>query len=260
MVQRVANPYHMSSLLNLFLLSSPQVKIVVLKIIQHIIAIKIPVEVFEEAVQLLTRDSNSLMSRILNKVQPKVKFEKSSFLRFLYNYLFTMRSKMWSTTDAESDGQYAVTLTASDLLRSMHAMEGSVWANQIKAEITSALLSVETFSVQETDVVMSLLPGGEYGGMTSGQPAITNSNETVTILGYSSSWKPGAELLKNSDDKGTYDKILKELKISPEFTDPKQKALTLFYDKDQKERQDMMFLNPSSLSPVSNLDHEKCKA
>ena len=68
MVQRVANPYHMSSLLNLFLLSSPQVKIVVLKIIQHIITIKIPAEVFEEAVQLLTRDPNSLMSRILNKV------------------------------------------------------------------------------------------------------------------------------------------------------------------------------------------------
>ena len=31
------------------------------------------------------------------------------------------------------------------------------------------------------DIVMSLLPGGEYGGMTSGQPAITNKNETVTL-------------------------------------------------------------------------------
>jgi hypothetical protein len=104
MVQRVANPYHMSSLLNLFMLSSPQVKIMVLKIIQHMITIKIPADIFEEAVQILMRDSNSLISRILNKVQPKVKFEKSNFLRFLYNYLFTMRSKMWSTNDAESDG------------------------------------------------------------------------------------------------------------------------------------------------------------
>lgn len=104
MVQKVANPYHMSSLLNLLLLSSPQVKIVVLKIIQHIIRIKIPFEVFEEAVNLLTRDPNSMANRILNRVQPKVRFEKSMFLRFLYNYLLSMRSKMWNTKDAESDG------------------------------------------------------------------------------------------------------------------------------------------------------------
>jgi len=124
-------------------------------------------------------------------------------------------------------------------------------------EITNALLSIETYSVQEMDIVMSLLPGGEFGGMTSGQPAITNQNEIVTILGYSSTWKPASELLKNQDELSNYDKILKELKISPEFTDPKQKALTLFYDKNQKERQDLMFLNPSSLSPISNLDKEK---
>lgn len=128
MVQRVANPYQMSTLLNLFILSSPQVKIVVLKIIQHMITIKIPSEVFEESVQLLTKDPNSLISRILNQVKPKVKFEKSNFLRFLYNYLFSMRSKMWSTNDAESHGQYAVTLTVSELLRTINSMEGSIWA------------------------------------------------------------------------------------------------------------------------------------
>jgi len=47
------------------------------------------------------------------------------------------------------------------------------------------------------------------------------------------------------------------LKISPEFTDPKQKVLTLFYNKDQKEQQELMFLNPSSLSPISFLDKDK---
>lgn len=128
---------------------------------------------------------------------------------------------MWSTSDAESDGQYAVTLTVSELLRSLNTMEGSVWGTQVKTEITDALLTIETFSIQEMDIVMSLLPGGEYGGMTSGQPAITNDNQTVTILGYSSTWKPGSELLKSNEEKSTYDKLLKELKISPEFIDAK---------------------------------------
>lgn len=54
---------------------------------------------------------------------------------------------MWTTNDAESDGQYAVTLTVSALLRSMKSMDGSSWASSIDTEITNALLSIETFSV-----------------------------------------------------------------------------------------------------------------
>lgn len=257
MVQRVANPYHMCSLLNLLLLSSPQVKIVVLKVIQHIIKIKIPFEVFEEAVQLLTRDPNSLAYRILHKVQPKVKYEKSVFLRFLYNYLISMRSKMWNTKDAESDGQYAVTLAVSDLLRTMSGMSDSEWSKQIKMEITDAIMQIEQLSVPEADAIMSLLPGGEYGGMTAGSPAINNSNETVTIIGYSSTLKQKTELLKPSEDTDTYNKILQNLKISPEFTDPKQMAIALFYNKNEKERQDLMLLDPSTLSPINSLDVEE---
>lgn len=68
-----------------------------------------------------------------------------------------MRSKMWSTNDAESDGQYAVTITVSELLRTMNNMEGSVWATHINSEITNALLNLETYSIQEMDIVMSLL-------------------------------------------------------------------------------------------------------
>jgi hypothetical protein len=31
-------------------------------------------------------------------------------------------------------------------------------------------------------------------------------------------------------------------------------AVALFYNTDQKERQDLMLLNPSSLTPINNLD------
>jgi hypothetical protein len=104
----VANPYHLSSLLNLLLLSSPSVKIVVLKVIQHIVKVSIPFEVFEEAVRIFTRDKNSLAHRILHQMQPEAKFEQSMFLKFLFNYLLSLRSKMWCASDAESEGQYAV--------------------------------------------------------------------------------------------------------------------------------------------------------
>lgn len=97
------------------------------KIIQHIIKVKIPFEVFEEATHLLTRNEKSLAHRILNKVQPKVKFEKSKFLRFMYNYLVSTRSKMWTTGDMDSDGILAVTLTITAFIRDTCGMSQSSW-------------------------------------------------------------------------------------------------------------------------------------
>jgi hypothetical protein len=44
--------------------------------------------------------------------------------------------------------------------------------------------------------------------------------------------------------------------LSLEFTDEKQRAVGLFYNKDQKTRQDIMVLHPSSLGSVINLDKE----
>lgn len=91
MVQRVANPYHLSTLFNLLLVSSPQIKILIIKIISHIVHISIPKEVFEEAVRVLTRHDTSLANKIINEVDSQIKFEESLFLKFLFNYLVSIR-------------------------------------------------------------------------------------------------------------------------------------------------------------------------
>ena len=101
MVQRVANPYQLETLLNLLILSSPRIKIVVLKVIQNLIKIAIPFEVFEETIKIITRDPKSQAYEILNKVVPSVKFEDSLFLKFLYNYLLSVRHKMWTKSGIE---------------------------------------------------------------------------------------------------------------------------------------------------------------
>jgi hypothetical protein len=62
-------------------------------------------------------------------------------------------------------------------------------------ETTAALLSIETLQIDEADAFLSLIPGGEFGAITAGDPALTSSDETVTILGYSSTWKPSETLL-----------------------------------------------------------------
>ena len=101
MVQRVANPFQLETLLNLLILSSPRIKIVVLKIIQNLIKIAIPFEVFEETIKIITKDTKSQAYEILNKVVPSVQFEESQFLKFLYNYLLSIRHKMWSKSGIE---------------------------------------------------------------------------------------------------------------------------------------------------------------
>jgi hypothetical protein len=53
MVQRVASPQHIEILLNLLVLSSPRVKLVVLKIIQNLLKIAIPCDIFEETISLI---------------------------------------------------------------------------------------------------------------------------------------------------------------------------------------------------------------
>jgi hypothetical protein len=67
MVQRIANPYHLSSLLHLLILASPSVKICVLKIIQNIVKISIPAEIFDEAVRVLIKDKKTLAHKIINE-------------------------------------------------------------------------------------------------------------------------------------------------------------------------------------------------
>lgn len=185
--------------------------------------IAIPFEVFEEAVSVLTRDKSSLAHRILHKIQPKAKFASSMFLRFLFNYLLSLRSKMWSTSDAESDGQYAVSQTVSATLRVISSVQGhgGLWSKALKEETTNALLSLESLPVEEADAILSLLPGGEYGGVTAGDPAMTSKDELVTVLGYSATWKPAQELIRAGRGSDEYEKTLQRLKISPEFTDPK---------------------------------------
>lgn len=110
---------------------------------------------------------------------------------------------------------------------------------------------IESIPVQEIDAFMSLLPGGEYGGMTSGQPAVTNDKETVIVLGYSSTWKEAKDF--KDKDQSDCQKMLQKISITPAFISKDQQAITLYYNEEQKDKQELMVLSPSKLSPISYL-------
>jgi len=101
MVQRVANPYQLETLINLLLFASPRIKLQVLKIVQNLIKIAIPFEVFEETIILISKDPESHAYEILNKVNPQVQFKQSKFLQFLFNYVLSVRQKMFTKSAIE---------------------------------------------------------------------------------------------------------------------------------------------------------------
>jgi hypothetical protein len=88
MVQRVANPYHLSTLLHLLLIASPQIQVLVIRILQHITRLQIPFEVFEEATNILSSRSPSA-HKLLKEGNSSTKFEKSTFLHLIFNMLLT---------------------------------------------------------------------------------------------------------------------------------------------------------------------------
>jgi hypothetical protein len=107
MVQRVASPSAIEHLLRLLIGGSPKVKVIILKIFQNLVSLKLPNELFSEAVSRVTKDKSSLAARILN-FDTKITMKDSKFLQFLFNYFVRVRSFIWSQRDIESEGMYAV--------------------------------------------------------------------------------------------------------------------------------------------------------
>ena len=135
MIRKVASPTYISKLLKLLIQASPKVKLIVLKIIENLVRINLPNELFSEAVQLITQKPSGIVSKIIAS-QTKVNFKNSRFLQFMYNYLLVVRSFIFTTSGIESEGSYAVSQVLTSVLRVMSNIQtGSgdfAWPQDIK--------------------------------------------------------------------------------------------------------------------------------
>jgi len=96
------------------------------------------------------------------------------------------------------------------------------WSKAIQEELKSSLMKIETLSNEESDALLSLLPGGEFNSLTAGDIAITNKGDFVTLLGYTSNW---IELSKIDtlirQDKDKFMKEICNFDLEFEFSDAK---------------------------------------
>jgi len=102
MVQRVANPYMILSLLECLTVASPRAKLIVMRIIKSLVQIGIPMEVFQSAGELVQKNETCASHRIMKSVklhpdsEGNEPFSKTYFLQFFYKFMVHIRSSMWS--------------------------------------------------------------------------------------------------------------------------------------------------------------------
>jgi hypothetical protein len=264
MVQKVASPAQIENLLRLLVGGSPRVKVIVLKIIQNLVALKLPNELFSEAVGRVTQDENSLASQIL-RFDSKFKLKGSAFLQFLFNYFLRVRSFLWSRRDIESEGMHAVSQVMSAVLRVMSTIEGeegenAFWPQELRAQAAESLLELDTLALRDLDTIMCLFPGGEFDGLSAGDIAVTSKDETVTVLGFSETWKVPDKLIGAKSEKEELFETIRGVRVTADFSGPKDKVVALFYDKNAKQHSDFMLLNPANLSVKSDLESDAAQA
>lgn len=162
MIQRVATPYFISILLNLLLIAPPDVKVLLLKIFENFAKVDLPGEIFDEAVTTLHSNHKIVLG------QSTLSFSKLPYISFIFGYLLSIREKIWDQYN-ESDHMYATSLHVSSLLRFLcYNQKFQEWRTVFTEEIVAALKNIDKLSIQETDVVFSLILGGEFAIITAG--------------------------------------------------------------------------------------------
>lgn len=139
----IAHPQRVATLLSILILGNPPMKMLVIKILEHLIMI-LPPELFEESITLITSNARSYPAHLLDKIKTKCKIGASNkFTKLIFNYLVSIRNKIWARK-FESKGMYGVSTALVNLLRKM--FETTVWRYLHESELKSAISNLQSLS------------------------------------------------------------------------------------------------------------------
>jgi hypothetical protein len=111
----VANPDAIASLFQLLVTASPKIKHQVISILQSLVKMKLPFELFETGLQIAEK-STAQISQLFQKSQPTIRFKNFRFLSLIYLYASSIRQKVWIKQAFESIGMYEVSSALFRLL------------------------------------------------------------------------------------------------------------------------------------------------
>lgn len=124
------------------------------------------------------------------------------------------------------------------------------WKEELKSVMVNAFGRLETLNETEQDCIFAIQPGSDFTRLSVGNFATTSQKQLIIVLGFSDVDITGD---LNAD-------TLSKTHLSYQQQTEKQNLLGLFYDPSQKDKQEIMFVPPHDVKPLSDLDYEMKKA
>ena len=261
MVLKVATPEELTILLNLLVHSAPRHGFTIVKILDNLIRVGIPHELFDESIKRLSKDKDSVHSRIINLITPINKFEKTPFLKFLFNYVISIRSSMWTDSSFDSNGSFILSNKMLSIFRTI--LNNNIYKfykKEILTAIDHLIEHSDEYDLEELEPLLSILNGGEYLGLGLGTSGVSSDGSMFTVLGFVKKWygikNPGEENNNNNNNYQNNDDLDQKHKLNYYLQDKQDYVLALYYDPKHPERTDIFTAIPEEVKLIPNIIKE----
>lgn len=192
-----------------------------LKIIQNLLELGIPKELFDDTVETLNQNKKL--------VDQEFQFLKcgSAFVKYFISEVYRIRHAMFSETSVASTGAYEVSQEIARLLQQILKQSETCykdWSKQLKEAITLACLNIEKLSETERDVLFSIILGADFFRVSAGCCVSTETKQLMSVLGYKTKSQE-----TNWDNK-------KGIQLSPTFVDKDSVLVGMYFNNSNKEQ------------------------
>ena len=185
-VMQVTKTKQILELTKLLLNCRPRQGMITIKIFSNLIKIGISAQTLDDAFVDL---SNLPLGNELMNLETKTKFKNCSFLQFFFNLLLSIRASQWDKRRLESYGSYNISSGIVRLFRTILRSDFQKnWRNILEETLDNFLEDVNSYSIEEFDVLISLFEGGEYNGMNIGAYGKTQDGYKFTTVGFVNEW------------------------------------------------------------------------
>lgn len=163
--------------------------------------------------------------------------------------MFSIRSHQWSNTQFTSSGAYDF---SCGIIRLLNTISKSKLHKEIgklfEGIISEFLENSDAYSIEEFDVLLSLIEGGECQGLNIGSICINKEKDTFTVIGFVQEWYN----LKSSNSKEDNDNELKYFDVSTTYIQNSY-ILGLIMDKKNYEKSTLSLFDPKEVTIISQL-------
>ena len=245
-VLQVTRPVQISTLIHLLLNCQPKHGMATLKIFNNLIKIGIETGTLDESFKDI---EDTPWGKKLYQTETKVRFEDCPFLQFCYNLLLYIRSSQWDKRRLQSYGAYNISCGIVRLLKIILRSDFQpAWRNAVEEVLDDFLSNVDSYPIEEFDVLISLFEGGEFNGLNMGAYGTTQDNNKFITVGFVKQWYD----LSNPDGQNS-DNDFKIHDIETQYSSKDDYLLAIYYDEKHPERNDMFLAIPDEVTLISNL-------